>query len=351
MGSETRLHGLDGFRVVGMLLVIAAHAEHAGLLPAARAISWRLHVGPTTIFFVLSGFLVSFLLMREQERSARIDLVRFYCGRLARLMPALIFFLACVGLLAAAGRLSVPPLHLLTAATFTTNLFESGWSTGHTWSLAVEEQFYLAWPLALVAVPKRHWVWLAVAVIGACTLARLAYGAAGVEFGLMYHATETRVDAFAWGALAAIAHRRLGGRGRRAHRLLGLAAAATAMAFTLHVLPLWPHTWQTQSVAFPAAMAACILAVVNAPGSLPTRALDSAPVRYLGATSYSVYLWQQLFFDVDHPVPAWGIALGLPAIVLVSYHGIERRTKEPVRGALLSLAGRLAARVRRGGSA
>src|SRR4051812_44258785 len=144
MGDAKRLATLDGLRAFAVILVIATHS--IADLPIGG-------VG-VLLFFVLSGYLITTLLIRERDATGRIALRLFYLRRAIRLYPALIVMLVVtVALGASVGS-------ALMAATYTTNLFNSlgiGNSPyGHTWSLAIEEQFYLLWPFLLPMVLRRR---------------------------------------------------------------------------------------------------------------------------------------------------------------------------------------------------
>jgi len=145
--------GFDGLRGVAVLLVIGQHSSIPPFESAGTAAG-------VVAFFVLSGFLITALLLDELDRTHHIDLVGFYLRRARRLFPALFVVLIAVGFAYAAGGAwsyivsSVAPA-LLYVADIARASGNGMWLLGHTWSLAIEEQFYLLWPLALLFAPRR----------------------------------------------------------------------------------------------------------------------------------------------------------------------------------------------------
>lgn len=191
-GAAVRLGyrpGLDQLRGIAVLLVVIGHS-----LPGWPVL--RPGVG-VVIFFALSGFLITRLLIERPP-----DLRRFYSRRARRLLPALPLALAVCAL---ASMVNGSPIvrPLIGALTYTLNYSRVGEDYGgftHLWSLAIEEHFYLAWPLLLGALSRRWVVWLSVAACVAIGVARMVEG--GSEYA--YNATHLRVDAILAGALLAL---------------------------------------------------------------------------------------------------------------------------------------------------
>ena len=156
--TRGRLASLDGIRAFAVLAVMA---DHTGLGFARAG-----YLG-VDVFFVLSGYLITTILLDEQDRTGSISLRRFYGRRALRLYPALV--LTCLlALILTPGR--VPGASILVALTYLQDIAIStgGWHTGfglwHTWSLAIEEQFYLLWPLAVILgarLGRRFLIWVA----------------------------------------------------------------------------------------------------------------------------------------------------------------------------------------------
>jgi peptidoglycan/LPS O-acetylase OafA/YrhL len=152
--------GLDGLRGLSIACVLVYHAFGSpGFQPPARLWIWFRYLGElgVRVFFVLSGWLITGLLLREIERDGTIALRRFYGRRAMRLFPAFYAMLGVVALLEATGLLQLHPGDLLHAATYTLNYqLRPSWWLVHCWSLAVEEQFYLLWPALLLLLGVRR---------------------------------------------------------------------------------------------------------------------------------------------------------------------------------------------------
>ena len=153
---------LDGLRAVSIALVVLSHTK--AVLPAwvADAGFFRYVVGGglhgVEIFFVLSGYLITTLLVREYERTGAVSLRRFYARRALRIFPAFYAYFGLLALLCAVGVVSVDwPTYLASATyTFVYMPHPQGWYVEHAWSLSVEEQFYLLWPVLLVFAQRRR---------------------------------------------------------------------------------------------------------------------------------------------------------------------------------------------------
>ena len=168
--AARRLPGLDGLRAVAVGIVMVAHGNSSLPMRGAWTRDFWLFFdnGPlgVMIFFVLSGFLITYLLKQEINRTGKIHLGLFYQRRVLRIFPAFYFFLGCVFVLNLLGWLKIKWADFIFAGTFTWNyrIFGHGWNPGHfdntydpwawylwhTWTLSLEEQFYLLWPAALL---------------------------------------------------------------------------------------------------------------------------------------------------------------------------------------------------------
>jgi peptidoglycan/LPS O-acetylase OafA/YrhL len=196
-----RVGGLDALRGVAVILVVACHAGVPGLLVGGGT-------SGVTVFFVLSGFLITRILLSRERLS------RFYLRRAARLIPALVLMLMVVGLFYAFASLDIRSFALGSALTLS---YVANWvplaDLGpllHTWSLSVEEQFYLVWPLIVLVTPRRRLPHVLLATVIASLLLRGAVGHAHAIRG-----TDANTYAFALGGLLAVIDL------RRAPRLVG----------------------------------------------------------------------------------------------------------------------------------
>jgi peptidoglycan/LPS O-acetylase OafA/YrhL len=336
---------LDGLRGIAVALVVVYHVgvlvwpDAADVMPAGAL--------GVDLFFVLSGFLITTLLLDEaRRRDGAVDLGAFAQRRARRLVPGLVALLAVVVLVAVTTTFYVLGDALATAVwalTFTYN-----WALvdgraqvlGHLWSVAIEGQFYLVWAVAVVvALRLRHALRalavLAVVVIAAVMWWRAGRYDAGMNPVLLYVSTPARFDAPLVGALAALAMAsgwfdRLRGR---AAALLGLAGlvAVVAAAAVLHPVDAVLHRGGFTVIAVAAACA--VVGAVRAGDRWPLRPLSASPLVALGTISYALYLWHVPVFQwTVHLFPSWWTPLRAAVAVLwsvaaatLSYRLVERR--------------------------
>jgi peptidoglycan/LPS O-acetylase OafA/YrhL len=333
-GRHSRLPSLDGLRALSIAAVLIGHVAGTDGCPA-----WLTAIGRNPyidisdlgvrVFFVISGFLITGLLMAEEARTGSISLGRFYLRRALRIFPAYFAFLAVLAGLAWARVLPVPPSDFLYAATFTTNyIAERSWYVGHLWSLAVEEQFYLLWPAAIaLSTTLRAWR-IALAVVCLLPLVRLveADHVAGVN-ELMGTTFETAADALAIGCLLALARDRLW-----SHATYRDAVRSRWFAPLLLLLGvLVSQRYRPGLLLGDSLINAGIVLGVDRCMRLTTgamgRLLNTAPLIYVGTLSYSLYLWQQIFLDAkSHAVlNAFPVNLvAAAAAALLSFYLVER---------------------------
>ena len=298
--SASRIGALDGLRAVAVSAVLVYHFS-PGLLPSG-------FLG-VDVFMAVSGFIVTNLLLRERARLGRIHIGAFWGRRFRRLVPALVLMVIVVSALlhylAPTSVASSARGQGLSAMLYVTNwkLIASGVSYGgaigarspfvHLWSLAVEEQFYLIWPVVLVGLlaisRKRVWPVVAVTAMGAvASAAWMAYLYNPAQDPLrLYYGTDTRAQAFLIGALAALVAPFVGARSKALLRALGPVAFVALLVVMLTDAPGFLYRGGFALVAISAAL--CALATMHA-GPL-ARALDQPGLRELGRVSYGVYLW------------------------------------------------------------
>jgi peptidoglycan/LPS O-acetylase OafA/YrhL len=298
--SETRIGALDGLRAFAVLAVVVYHFEPSWL-PAG-------YLG-VDVFMVVSGFIVTRLLVREREHNGRVRLGAFWGRRFRRLVPALLLLLAVVALWVRVAdlRLIAPSVRSqgLASLLYVTNwkLIADGVSYNtdvggasplvHLWSLAVEEQFYLVWPIllvALIALGRGRARVLAIcvgvgALASACWMARLYEP--GTDPMRAYYGTDTRAQAFLLGALAAVLAPFLRARGRQV--IAGLAVLALA-GVAIAMYGAEEEFLYRGGFALVAVGAALLALATTLPGPVAS-ALDRGPLRAVGRVSYGVYLW------------------------------------------------------------
>lgn len=334
---------LDGIRAVAVAVVVVAHLGFGHVVPGGFGV---------TVFFFLSGYLISTLLLREFDSSAGIALGRFYLRRALRILPpmyvtyALALVLVLVGL--NPSTLEWGPVLLQIA--FLQNYIQllmpgHEWNIpGHTdilWSLAVEEHFYLVYPLVLLTLLRRRSLRNILFVLAAATAAVLVWRMVlvlhfHVPSDRIYSPTDTRVDSLLFGCMLALIHQmrmstpfapsRLGAAGLAA---LGLALLALLVTFLVRD-PVFRDTWRYTVQGL--ALMPLFHYAVRAPRFLPFRMLETAPLRWLGSRSYTVYLCSELVPAVvqhawpQSPAP-WRHLLAL-ALILgyaeIMYRLVER---------------------------
>jgi peptidoglycan/LPS O-acetylase OafA/YrhL len=365
LGYMPALDGVRAFAVLGVM------AFHSGLpfLPAG-------FLGVDT-FFVLSGFLITSLLLGEWGRRATIGLRRFWARRARRLLPALLAVIVFVVLyaryVAAPGTYPDLRADALGALFYSANwhFIAAGGNyfvqTGavspltHTWSLAIEEQFYLLWPLlvlGLLRLTRDLRVLLALCVAGALgsALEMGLLSSSGANLTRLYYGTDTHAQCLLVGAALAVALGRLAGQraqvggpatwrvdsraGRSLLAAVGVAGALGSAALWWRATYTGTFLWRGGFLLAALATAAVLVSVVCAEDTWLARALALGPVRYLGRISYGLYLWHfPLFQWADaartglRGYPLFGVRCALTlAVATVSFYAIER----PVRhGGLL----------------
>lgn len=315
MNSTARIPTLDGWRGIAILLVVADHLNLNCHDPFPQ-LNWIGQQG-VAIFFVLSGYLITTLLLAEYRKTGRIDLGAFYARRFLRLMPCAWLYLA---VLAAAQAVTLP--EAASCIFFFRNFatWANGAFTLHFWSLSIEEQFYLAWPtvLALAGVKRARLL----AIIGAAAIAalRLAtwrhYAALPV---ISSFATQLRADALLAGCAAALLPARLKFSPRATRWLL--AVALVSIAACMFVFKIFIPLGESALIAF-----AIRTTATMQPGLL-TAPFNLRPLAHIGVMSYSLYVWQEITLRVETPATFTATLIKLEilaALAFGSYYLVER---------------------------
>jgi peptidoglycan/LPS O-acetylase OafA/YrhL len=338
-GRSARIPSLDGFRAVSILMVLYGHLGGTRNYPTATvAIVGRWlgdlgHLG-VLVFFVISGFLITSLLMSEREKIGTISLKRFYLRRVLRIFPA--FYALILALLVATllGWIDLTGPDFAFAMTYTVNYYpHHPWQIGHLWSLSIEEQFYLLWPLTLLALRERRALVIAIAAIFVGPVVRAAIRT------YMFHVDPhtaladmsifpAMFDYLATGCALALLRPWL----LTQDWYLRLTASPWLWLVAPLILMINRLDGYTAVMFFGSpVMNVCIALLIESctrhDRTLAGRFLNWKPVAFLGVLSYSLYLWQQPF--LDRYSSAWvgefpqNLAFAFLA-ALLSYYVVER---------------------------
>ncbi len=297
---------LDGLRALAVGTVLLGHSQ-SRLLDYIWLEPFRMGALGVACFFVISGFLITSLLIKDIDTSGKIDLRRFYIRRAFRIFPAFYTYLLVIAVLKLGLHYDATPdpIHLggyLAAATYSWNYVPNphGWLVSHTWSLSLEEQFYLVWPLCLCLFSPRMCLKVTVAAIALSPIARLVfYVAFPVMRPNLYMMLPTHCDAVMMGCAIALAQRlEVGGKLlQNLARARWLIPVGIYLAADQYLVDRWhggfihPIGITLDSLAF----GILILHVVSVPGDWLARFLNLGVVAHIGRISYGLYLWQQLF--------------------------------------------------------
>ncbi|WP_407529924.1 acyltransferase family protein [Methylobacterium oryzisoli] len=299
----SHIPGLDGVRALSILIVLAGHYGFGRVVPGGLGV---------TIFFFLSGFLITTLLLREQRRTGGIDLRNFYIRRALRLTPEMAAFVLIIAAIAWYQGFLVRPVELLAALFYFTNYYHltvgmcgydacAGWHM--LWSLAVEEHFYLVFPLTLILIGPRPRLLLA--VLSGVLVFGLAWRLV-VVLGLSLHpdwtykASDARLDSIAYGCWLAVVFCRFPERLRWAwpHGRALFAAAAGLLLLSLSLRnPAFRDTarYSVQGLALTLGFVALY---GSEAGGFVRDALERPALVWLGRLSYGTYLWHFVPLDL-----------------------------------------------------
>lgn len=297
---------LDGWRAIAILLVMICHGFEKYLHPEGEFANTffynltRLGSKGVDIFFGISGFLICSRLLLERQWDGVINLKSFYLRRFFRIIPPYYFYLITIAILAAVQILDCDINESLFSFTFIRNFLPNNWPqgdyTGHLWSIAIEEHFYLLFPMLLILSGPKKDKWV---------LASLGFIIAIWRFiDFKYHPlrsqipeigfasrTDVRLDSLLWGAYFAILVSDPAWQ-TRIKDLLGKAWYFFVAALSFVIFKNPPLALTLQSVLVPLV----ILGTIYFPGRYTSIILESPILKWIGRISYSLYLWNSLFF-------------------------------------------------------
>ena len=336
--KSERLPALDGLRGVGVILVFICHATDG---PSA---SPQLHLitpyfpgglGVWT-FFVISGFIITWLLAREKSNTGDISLKLFYIRRFLRIFPVEAAYIVCLFILTRISRLHIPECAFITSITYTKNYACAVRPDGHFWSLSVEEQFYIFWPVAYLAFTRRR------ATLVAITLIVLAPVSRAIQYHNGTHLIwwlSSNADALMIGCLMAMEFESPWLR-RFITIWPSIGRLSAVILIALPFIMLNYHFLGIFTIPFgPLLQAVCIAYLIASfliiQKGLLYEIFNNKIVGFIGLASYSLYVWQQIFFytsAADYGV-ADSVLFHFPMNVvlacgvgMLSYWCIERTT-------------------------
>jgi peptidoglycan/LPS O-acetylase OafA/YrhL len=336
--TARRIPSLDGIRAISILMVVYGHLCGTLHFPVSIPEYGRwcgdvAHLG-VLVFFVISGFLITSLLMSEREMTGATSLKRFYLRRIVRIFPAFYAFLLVMAIATLFGVVQLTGRDFAYAITYMVNFEPNrGLPIGHLWSLSVEEQFYLLWPLTLLILRERRALIVAIAAIFIGPLVRVAirewiFHVDPHSLNGMQTSFPAMFDYLAAGCALALLRPWLLTR----TWYLWLTASpwlALAVPLVLLINRMGSHTAAILlgSPLMNIGIALLIESSTRHASSLAGRLLNWKPVVFLGVLSYSLYLWQSPF--LNHRSSAWIHAFPQNLIfaflaALASYALIER---------------------------
>ncbi|MCG8423256.1 MAG: acyltransferase [Proteobacteria bacterium] len=332
--TSGRIPCLDGIRALSITLVIVAHGKDTLGYRLPENIGHLLNLGSlgVRVFFVISGFLITTLLLAEIKKYGTISLRHFYFRRTFRIFPAFYAFVVVILVAEAIGWVSLREYDAIHAVTYTTNYhYDRAWHFGHLWSLAVEEQFYLLWPAILLVAGARGGIAIAAAytLIAPCVrvLTWVYLPESRVGIGETF---QTVADSIAIGCVLAAARPWLDKQALFVH----LQRRRTTVVGLLIIIFTANHLRGSISISYPIGETVtnvCIALFIDWCLRNPTSRLGSMlnwqPIAYVGVLSYSLYLWQQPFLNRGSDALVSNFPLNIVCMVaaaLASYYLIEK---------------------------
>jgi peptidoglycan/LPS O-acetylase OafA/YrhL len=299
--KKIRIPSLDGFRAISIILVLFAHGRFSVGFPKQFSGIAQYGAVGVTIFFVISGFLITTLLLNEEVETGYINRKDFYIRRAFRILPVFLLYILLIALWRSVEDIHISNVNILRALTFTVNFYPNWgpWFTSHIWSLSVEEQFYLIWPTIFILFRKHLKTVLCLFIMYSCIIRPISNRIPDYNIFTLapYFIVSDSIMIGALGAIILFENPGLIDRKMFSSRILKLVAIGTIVLFVyciynkkLSIISTpFGNTFISVSILF------LLLSYIKPSGSLVYKLLNNKIVVHVGILSYSMYIWQQFF--------------------------------------------------------
>lgn len=298
-----RLPSLDGWRAVSIFFVLLQHSASMPGWPKFLNFGLLHSIGGVGVrfFFVISGFLITWLLIKEGKKYGNVSIKSFFVRRCIRIFPVLYTYLIAVGLLHYFGKITVTPVHYLIAGTFMCDIFKGGVAFAHLWSLGVEEKFYLFWPVLFVLSFQKGFkklINILLILLIAGPILRLLVSVYSLDNVPIFnsHSFITIYDGLAIGCLGAILLSEftiaIGNFYKKHNYLLFIASAILiVLPATFWQINLLKGLQPLQDTLQCSGFLIVMLQSILNPGFFVYKVLNLKFVQHIGVISYSLYIW------------------------------------------------------------
>ena len=296
-----RIPSLDGFRAISIILILFCHSRLSAGFPRSLSDLARQGEVGVTVFFVISGFLITNLLLKEESENGGINIRLFYVRRALRIIPVYLLYVVFILFWRNVEAIGLSRSNLIHVLTFTVNFDKNkDWFLGHFWSLSVEEQFYLFWP-AMLLLFRKHLKMILVLLIAYSGIVRvIAYKFSG--YGLiMLSPFFSYSDAIFIGAFGGILFFEKPGMFKHKifhsplTQLSALCLFLLFVFFTEHGM-LAPVSLPFGNTIISLSVLFLIAAYISPSNEIIYKILNHKAAVQIGVLSYSIYIWQQFFF-------------------------------------------------------
>jgi len=330
--THAYLPSLDGWRAVAIVMVVLGHAK---LTVSSTSLYYKFaeifiyaELG-VRIFFVLSGFLITSLLIKEFITNGKINIKHFFIKRVLRIFPVLYLYLVVVFILNQIFDLGLISDHFIGPIFYINNFsfFSGTWLTGHTWSLAVEEQFYIIWPFLFSILTKKLWLFCLIMILSIPLFKVFWYYYPAYQ-ELTLAPFISNADAIFSGALLAIlSYKKFFNINQKIWKIKGLDLLFISIIF---ISTYCVHRGYLGLLFYPSSSTICnvmicllLLRTIINSGTLLYKFLNKKVMIQLGLISYSLYIWQQLFLiprnGYGNKLSVLNFPLNIIIAIVVSY--------------------------------